>query len=158
MARGGIEPPTRGFSVPKLGTTIDHPVPQQATMRPVTLLACCPIVPTVVPSCSTVLPHRQSPFRWLRPQPMHGHGLSGAGPQARPAGGLEGVAPRTRRLARGRSVAARDQACRRPPTPNVAPSPWPSRRRGLPRCSAGRPVASAAYGDHPVSPLREPPR
>ena len=39
MARGGIEPPTRGFSVPKLADTETTIYPQQATMSTPGLVA-----------------------------------------------------------------------------------------------------------------------
>ena len=55
MARGGIEPPTRGFSVPKQATTIDHTVPQQATTGAVSLVACCPSSQLGIASSSTTL-------------------------------------------------------------------------------------------------------
>ena len=57
MARGGIEPPTRGFSVPNRPYTLDQHRPYRATMPGLRVVARCPLSPLFTPRSGTIRAH-----------------------------------------------------------------------------------------------------
>src|SRR5262245_27648994 len=82
MARGGIEPPTRGFSVPIRPYTTNQHGPYRATIPEVRVVARCPSSPPFTPGSGTIRAQTIPPFVGPFNHPADVGGVKSRGPRS----------------------------------------------------------------------------